>query len=418
MTGGMPQTRAGRRALAFILATVFIDMLGFGLVIPVLPMMVAELSGQPLSAATALGGWIIMGFAVAQFLFAPLLGNLSDRFGRRPVLLLSMAGHGTSYLIAAAATGIPALLAARILAGATGASYATAYAYIADVTPPERRAQEFGLIGVAFGLGFIFGPAFGGILGAADHRLPFLAAALLCALNFLLGLFVLPESLPAARRRPFVLARANPFGFLGQLRGLGPTLTRLALVLFLWSLALQALHGIWSYVAAWRYGWSPFEVGVSLAAVGVAAVAVNGLLVRRAVARFGEGTTVRIGLSAGLLAFALYALADRAALAFVAIAVGALGGLIVPAMQALMTRLAPADAQGALQGGVSALTSLTIVIGPPMFAQVFAHFTAPARAVPLGGAPFVLAFVLAGLALLLFLATETPGRRPSPRPAG
>jgi DHA1 family tetracycline resistance protein-like MFS transporter len=416
MTTPLPRA-AERRALGFILVTVFIDMLGFGLVIPVLPVLVATLSGRDIAQATAIGGWLIMSFAIAQFLFAPLLGNLSDRFGRRPVLLVSMAGHGLAYLLAAAAGSIPLLLAARILAGATGASYSTAYAYIADVTPPERRAQEFGLIGVAFGLGFIFGPALGGILGAADHRLPFLAAAALSALNFLFGLFVLPESLARERRRAFDWRRANPLGAFRNLGAFGPPLIRLAMVLFLWGLALQALHGIWSYVAAWRYGWSPFEVGVSLAAVGVAAVAVNGLLVRRSVARFGEAATAVIGLSAGLFAFLLYALADTPALAFVAIAVGALGGLIVPAMQALMTREVPATAQGELQGGVSALNSLTIILGPPLFAQVFAHFTAPGAPLVLPGAPFVLAFALAALALLIFLASVPLGARAAGRPA-
>ncbi len=408
---------ADRRALAFIFLTVFIDMLGFGLVIPVLPVLVATLSGRDLSQATAIGGWLIMSFAFAQFLFAPLLGNLSDRFGRRPVLLLSMAGHGLAYLLAAAAQAIPVLFAARVLAGATGASYSTAYAYIADVAPAERRAQEFGLIGVAFGLGFIFGPALGGILGAADDRLPFLAAAALSAVNCVFGLFVLPESLPGARRRAFDWRRANPLGAFRHLGSLGPSLIRLAMVLFLWSLALQALHGIWSYVAAWRYGWSPFEVGVSLAAVGVAAVAVNGLLVRRSVRRFGESATVVIGLSAGLLAFLLYALADRPALAFVAIGVGALGGLIVPAMQALMTREVPPSAQGELQGGISALNSLSIIIGPPMFAQIFAHFTAPDAPVVLAGAPFIVAFALAALALGLFLASRPLALRAARRPA-
>lgn len=408
--------RANRRALAFIVLTVFIDMLGFGLVIPVLPMMVSTLSGREIAQATAIGGWLIMSFAIAQFLFAPFLGNLSDRYGRRPVLLISMAGHGAAYLVAAVATTIPMLFVGRVLAGLTGASYSTAYAYIADVTPPERRAQDFGLIGVAFGLGFIFGPALGGILGATDYRIPFLVAAGLSALNFLFGLFVLPESLPPERRRRFELARANPLGAFRHLTGFGPQLIRMAMVLFLWSLALQALHGIWSYVAAHRYSWSPFEVGVSLAVVGLAAVTVNGLLVRRAVRRFGEVMTVVIGLSAGVLAFSLYALADKPGLAFVAIAVGSLGGLIVPAMQSLMSQEVPPTSQGELQGGVSALNSLTIVIGPPMFAQVFAFFTSPAAPVYAPGAPFVLAFALAAAALALFLRT-VPRTRAAQRPA-
>jgi DHA1 family tetracycline resistance protein-like MFS transporter len=396
-------TPAERRALAFIMVTVFIDMLGFGLVIPVLPVMVSTLSGREIAQATAIGGWLIMSFAIAQFLFAPLLGNLSDRFGRRPVLLVSMAGHGFAYLIAAFALSVPMLLVGRVIAGMTGASYSTAYAYIADVAPPERRAQDFGLIGVAFGLGFIFGPAVGGVLGASDYRIPFLVAAGLSGLNFLFGLIVLPESLPPERRRAFEWRRANPLGAFRKLGSFGPRLLRLAGVMFLWGLALQALHGIWSYVAAHRYDWSPFEVGLSLAAVGVAAVTVNGLLVRRSVRRFGEAMTVTIGLCAGLVAFGLYTLADRPELAFVAIAVGALGGLIVPALQSLMSQQVPATSQGELQGGVSALNSLTIIIGPPMFAQIFAYFTAPGAPVQAPGAPFIVAMGLAAMALLLFM---------------
>lgn len=393
-----PRTAAERRALIFIVALVFLDTMSFGLVIPVLPGLVMELGGVDLPAATAIGGWLVMSFAIAQFLASPVLGGLSDRFGRRPVLLISMGGHALAFLIAAFAPSLPVLLAGRIIAGLTGASFSTAYAYIADVTPPERRAQDFGLVGVAFGLGFMAGPALGGLLGGIDLRLPFLVAAAACALNFALGLFVLPESLPPERRRAFSATRANPFLVLGRVSALRGPLLVLASVHFLWWLALQAQHSIWPYYTAFRYGWTPQQVGLSLGLVGGLAVMVNGFVVKRAVRWLGEGRTLQFGLLAGASAMLVYSLSSLSLPVIAGIFIGALGGLAQSSLQALATSQTPANQQGELQGLLNALSSLTIVIGPVFYAQLFSRVSAAGL---WAGAPFMVASALALVAFLL-----------------
>lgn len=396
-----PPRPASRRALAFIVLLVWIDTLSFGLVIPVLPNLVMTLGQVSLSEASAIGGWLVMSFAIAQFIASPILGGLSDRFGRRPVLLVSSAGHAVAFLIAALAPNLLVLLVGRIISGATGASYSTAYAYIADVTPPEKRAQNFGLVGVAFGLGFMAGPALGGLLGAQDYRLPFLAASAACMANFLLGWFVLPESLRRDLRRPFALARANPFATFRRLSALGGPLLVLAIAHFLWWMAIQAQHTIWPYYTQYRFGWSPQEVGLSLGVVGLLSVLVNGLVVRRAVKRLGEARTLRVGLLAGALALGLYALADAPALLFAGILIGSLGALGPASLQALATSMTAADAQGELQGALNAISSVTIVVAPPLYAQIFAHVSGADPLVRLPGAPFLLAAAMAGAAFLL-----------------
>jgi MFS transporter, DHA1 family, tetracycline resistance protein len=387
--------------LAFITLTVLLDTMGFGLIIPVLPTLVAELGAVPLNQAATIGGALIMTYAMAQFLFSPVIGGLSDAHGRRPVLLLSMAGFAGSMLVAAFATSLWMLFAGRVLAGITGASYSTATAYMTDVTPPERRAQTFGLIGVAFGLGFIVGPAVGGLLGGIDTRLPFLAAAALACLNMLFGIFRLPESLPRERRRPFDVRRANPVGSVRQIASLGGALRRFAIAYFLWMLAIQVLHGMWAYIAAYRYSWGPTGIGASLTVVGVLAVIVNGFLVRRAVARFGEWRTTLIGIAAGTAGYVLHLFASQPALAYLAIGVGALGGLTVPALQSLMTSQASADAQGELQGALGTIAAATVILGPLIFSQLFAAFTGTETAFHAPGIPFLLAALLAAGALLL-----------------
>ncbi|MFN3371140.1 MAG: TCR/Tet family MFS transporter [Sphingomonadaceae bacterium] len=390
-----------RGSLAFITATVLLDTMGFGLIVPVLPLLVSDLGKVPLEDAAPIGGTLIMTYALTQFVFAPVIGGLSDAHGRRPVLLASMAGFAVSMLIAWWATALWMLFVGRILAGITGASYSTAYAYIADVTPPDRRAQTFGLLGVAFGLGFIVGPAMGGLLGAIDPRLPFLAAAGLAVCNMAVGIFLLPESLPPARRRPFDIGRANALGAVRQLGRLGGPLRRLATVYFLWMLAIQSLHGMWSYISAYRYQWTPFEIGLSLTLVGVLAVLVNGFLVKRAVSRLGEWRTAIAGVGSGTVAYVIHLIAGTPELAYLAILVGALGGLTVPALQALMTARAPASAQGELQGALAALSSITVVIGPILFSQLFAAFTGADAPLYAPGAPFLMAALLAGAALVL-----------------
>jgi len=384
--------------------------MGFGLIIPVLPTLVAELGNVPINQAATIGGALIMTYAMAQFLLSPVIGGLSDAHGRRPVLLLSMAGFAGSMLVAAFATSLWMLFAGRILAGITGASYSTATAYMADVTPPDRRAQTFGLIGVAFGVGFIIGPAMGGLLGGIDIRLPFLAAAGLACVNMLLGIFRLPESLPPERRRPFDLRRANPVGSVRQISRLGGALRRFAIAYFLWMLAIQVLHGMWAYIAAYRYSWGPTGIGASLAMVGVLAVIVNGLLVRWAVARIGEWRTALLGIAAGTAGYFIHIFADQPALAYLAITVGALGGLTVPALQALMTSQTAADAQGELQGALGTIAASTVIMGPLLFSKLFTLVTGADARLYAPGLPFLVAAVLAGSALLM-LAT---GRKPTP----
>lgn len=400
--------------LAFITLTILLDTMGFGLIIPVLPTLVAELGNVPINEAATIGGTLIMTYAIAQFLFSPVIGGLSDAHGRRPVLLLSMAGFAVSMVIAAVATSLWMLFAGRIFAGIMGASYSTATAYMADVTPPDRRAQTFGLIGVAFGLGFIIGPAMGGLLGGIDIRLPFLAAAGLACINMLFGFFRLPESLAPERRRPFDWRRANPVGTVRQISRLGGALRRFAIAYFLWMLAIQVLHGMWSYIAAYRYSWGPTGIGTSLAVVGVLAVVVNGLLVRRAVARFGEWHTALLGIAAGTAGYLIHVFADQPALAYLAIIVGALGGLTVPALQALMTSQASADTQGELQGALATIAAATVILGPLLFSQLFALVTSADGPFYAPGLPFLVAAALAAGALLLLATGPKPAPAPGP----
>jgi DHA1 family tetracycline resistance protein-like MFS transporter len=402
------ESRALRGPLAFIILTVLLDTMGFGVIIPVLPTLVAELGGVPMDKAATIGGLLIMTYALAQFLFSPVVGGLSDAHGRRPVLLLSMAGFAGSMLIAWAATSLAVLFAGRILAGITGASYSTATAYIADVTPPEKRAQTFGLIGVAFGLGFIIGPALGGFAGGVDSRLPFLLAAGLACINILVGLFLLPESLAPEKRRPFDWRRANPVGSVRKLGSLGGPLRRLAIAYFLWMMAIQSLHGMWAYISAYRYHWSPPDIGLSLTAVGVLAVIVNGFLVKRAVKQLGEWRTALTGMAAGALGYTIHVVASTAPLAYLAIAVGALGGLTVPALQALMTARATPDTQGELQGALGTIAASTVVMGPLIFSQIFQFFSGPDAPIHAPGMPFALSAALAGAALLMLAGRQAP----------
>ncbi|PZU48010.1 MAG: tetracycline resistance MFS efflux pump [Sphingomonas sp.] len=397
-----------RGPLTFILLTVLMDVIGFGLIIPVLPSIISELGHVDLSEAAGIGGLIIMCYALAQFLFSPVMGGLSDAFGRRPVLLTSMGGFAISMLITAFAPALWVLFLARTLAGLTGASIATANAYIADITPPQRRAQTYGLLGVAFGVGFALGPAIGGMIGSLHPRWPFIVAAGMAGCNMMMGWFLLPESLPPERRRPFDWRRANIVGSFRQLGRLGGELRQLALVYFLWMLAIQSLHGIWSYVTAYRYGWTPKGIGLSLTYVGVMAIIVNGLLVRRSVKWQGEWRTAVTGIAFGSLAYIVYFFADQPQLAYVGLTIGSLGGLAIPALQAMMTERTPPNAQGELQGALGTLSSLTIILGPPLFALVFSRFSGANAVLPLPGMPFLLSTLLAGSALLVLMRSK-PG---------
>ena len=400
-------------ALAFIFATVLIDVIGLGIVIPVLPKLVVSLAHVEVTAAARIGGYLMVAYSVMQFVFGPILGGLSDRYGRRPILLFSLTAFGVDYFVMGFAPTLAWLFAGRIVAGIAGASFNSAYAYIADVTPPERRTQDFGLLGFAFGIGFIIGPALGGLLAAYGTRAPFFAAAALALINVVYGYFAVPESLAAADRRPFDWRRANVWGSIVRLRQVRPVVLTLALATFLWSFAQMSLQASWNYYTLFRFHWSVREVGWSLAAVGVSAIVAQAVLTRVLVPRFGERRLVGWGALSSIAAYLIYAFAGAGWVMYVGIAVGTLGGLVYPALQSLMTAEVGRDEQGELQGSVSSLVSLAAIVGPLAMTQAFAYFSAFDAPVHLPGAAFVLAAVLATGALLLFrraVATTSPAR--------
>lgn len=396
-----------RHALTFIFITVLIDTIGFGIVIPVLPQLIVELTGRPVNEAARIGGWLAFAYAITQFGFGPVMGNLSDRFGRRPVLLASLLAFAVDYLLMGLAPTLTLLFVGRVIAGVTGASYSTAYAYIADISPPEKRAQNFGLTGMAFGLGFIVGPAIGGLVG--EHfgtRAPFFVAAGLALLNAAYGWFILPESLPPERRRRFDIRRANPIGTLIQLRRYQPVVLSLAMALFTWQLGHQVLQGSWSFYTIYRFDWTPAMVGLSLAAVGLTAAIVQGGLVRIIIPKIGERRAVMLGMCSGLAGYLVYAFAGQGWMMYAGIAVAAFSGLAYPSMNALMSQQVDPNAQGELQGAVSSLLSLATIIGPPMMTQLFAYFSGPGAPVHLPGAAFLMAAALTVASLLLFRRVE------------
>lgn len=391
---------ARRAAVVFIFITVALDILALGVMIPVLPKLVLGFLGGDSAGAANWYGWFAAAFAGMQFLCSPLLGALSDRFGRRPVVLLSNLGLGLDYIVMALAPNLWVLFVGRVFAGMTSASISTANAYIADVTPAEKRAAAFGMLGAAFGLGFVIGPAMGGLLGSVDQRLPFWVAAGLSLLNFAYGFFILPESLPPERRAPFAWRGANPLGALRFLRahaGVAP----LALIGFLSQLAHMSLPAIFVLYADYRYGWDEWQVGIALAAVGVSSALVQGGLVRRLVPRFGEVRMLRVGLLAGALGFLLYGFAPSAAWIWLAIPVMASWGFATPSMQGLLSRRVDASEQGRLQGALTSLTGMAGIFGPFLFTQAFAAAIRHPLDWHLPGLAFYLAASLLAAALLL-----------------
>ena len=398
----MSDTSKTNRALAFIFVTILIDSIGFGIVTPVFPGLIMALTGKDIAAAAPISGWLGLGYALMQFVFAPVIGALSDRFGRRPVLLASLAAFGIDYLAMAFAPTLAWLFAARLIAGITGASFGTAYAYIADVSPAERRAANFGIAGMGFGLGFIIGPAAGGLLAAYGTRVPFMAAAGLALLNVAYGYFLLPESLAVENRRPYDWRRANPVGSLMRLRRYKPVVLALASATFLWVVGFQALPVTWNYFTIARFGWNAAQVGYSLAAVGVVAVIMQGLVSRWLLPRIGERRAVVYGVCSAVAAYLIYAFAVRGWQLYVGIAVGALSGLVYQSMQALMSREVDQTEQGELQGSIASLFSLASIIGPVAMTQAFSYFASGRAPVYLPGAPFILAAVLSAAMLAVF----------------
>jgi DHA1 family tetracycline resistance protein-like MFS transporter len=392
-----------RAALVFIYITAVLDWLAFGLIVPVLPKLVENFLGGDTARAAEVFGVFGTAWALMQFVFSPVLGALSDRFGRRPVILLSNFGLGLDYVLMALAPSLTWLFVGRVISGITSASFSTASAYIADVAPPEKRAQGFGMIGAAFGFGFVVGPATGGVLGGIDPHLPFWVAAGLSIANGFYGLFVLPESLPPERRTAFTLRSANPIGALGLLRS-QPMLFGLAGVALLYNLAHDVQPHVFVFYTTHRYGWSQATVGLTLAVVGITGILVSAGLVGPIVARLGERRALLAGLVFGALGFAIYGLAPTSFWFWASMPVTAMWGIYGPSAQSLMTQQVSATEQGALQGALNALRGITGLVTPAIYTLTFAHFLDT-----LPGAPFLLASGLLVMALLL-AAWVTKGR--------
>ncbi len=387
-------------ALGFIFITILIDVIGLGIIIPVVPKLIAELINGDLSTASRYGGWLMFSYAFMQFSFAPVLGNLSDRYGRRPILLISLFGFALNYLLLAYAPNIGWLFIGRILSGILGGSMTTASAYIADVSTPDKRAQNFGLIGVAWGLGFIIGPLLGGVLGHYGSRLPFFAAAALSFINFLYGYFVLPESLHKRQRRAFEWKRANPLGSVLYLRRY-PALAGLLVSLILLYIGMNPVQITWTYYVMEKFSWNEAWVGYSLGFFGLMMAVVQGLLIRVAIPRLGQQKSVYIGLLFYCLGLLLYAFASQGWMMFAFTIPYCMGGIAGPALQGIISNQVPTNQQGELQGGLTSLMSATSIIGPPLMTTIFAYFTEKGAPVHFPGAPFLLGSFLMLISALL-----------------
>jgi len=396
-----------RLAVPVILSTVALDAIGVGLIFPVMPDLILSVTGGTLAGAALWGGVLSTGFAVMQFLFGPALGALSDRWGRRPVLLGSLAVLAAGYVLMALAMTIWLLLVSRLVAGIASATHATATAFLADISAPEDRGRRFGLVGAAFGFGFVAGPAIGGLLAGVDTRAPFWGAALLAAINLAIAAVVLPETVTDRIRRPFSLARANPVGALAAVSRL-PGLARLLTVFALLAVAMNVYPSIWPYFGTARFGWDAPMIGASLAVYGVCFGIAQATLVGPLIARFGEAGAATLGLCLGIATLTAFGFVAQGWLALALTVIAAVGGLTTPALQALASRATPEDAQGELQGVLASLNALAMIVAPLVMTAVFAAFTAPGAVAYLPGAPFLLAAGLAGLALALHLARPRP----------
>lgn len=389
-------------ALTFIFITMLIDVTGLGIIIPVMPKLIMELSGESLSSAARYGGWMIFAYASMQFIFSPILGGLSDQYGRRPVLLFSLLGFGIDYIVLGFAPTMGWLFVGRIIAGITGASFTTAGAYIADVSPPEKRAQNFGLIGAAFGLGFILGPVLGGFLGEYGARVPFFVSAGLTLVNWLYGYFVLPESLLPENRRPFEWSRSNPINSLLNLRRY-PIVLGLVFPNVLIMIAGFATQSTWTFYCMDKFGWTEKMVGLSLGFVGVMAALVQGGLTRAIIPKLGNYRSISVGLILYAIGFVLYALANQGWMMFAVTALASLGGIAMPALQGVMSNQVPMNEQGELRGALTSVMSLTSVVGPLIMTQLFGYFTSTAAPIQLPAAPFWLGAILIFFSWLLIV---------------
>ncbi len=388
--------------VVFILITVMIDSIGIGLILPVMPDLIQEVSGGDLASAAIWGGILSTAFAVMQFLFGPIVGNLSDRFGRRPVLLIALFFMALDYLVMALAWAIWILLIGRVVGGITAATQSVANAYMADISKPEEKAANFGLVGAAFGVGFVIGPLIGGILGELGTRAPFYAAAILAAANMVFGYFVLPETVTDRIRRPFRWSRANPFGAFASI-GSMPGVGRLVAMFFLYQVAFFVYPAIWAFFTRARFGWEPGMIGLSLASFGVALAIVQGGLIRIILRRLGERYTVIYGLTFNACAFLALALVTNGTVALILTPLTALGAVVTPALQGMMSRTVPDDAQGELQGVLTSAAAVSMILSPLIMTQIFALFTSGAMPVYLPGAPFLVSMLLMAACAAVFL---------------
>jgi MFS transporter, DHA1 family, tetracycline resistance protein len=392
-----------RNPLIFVLLTVLIDTIGFGIILPVIPQLIMQIAEVDLAGAARLGGFLLVVFALLQFLCGPLIGNLSDRFGRRPVLLISLLAFGVNYALMGLAPTLGWLFVGRALTGIAGAIFGPANAFVADVTPPEKRAQSFGLIGAAFGLGFVLGPVLGGFLGELGPRAPFFAAASLAFCNFIYGFFVLPETLPRERRRPFSLARANPLGTLLAFRG-EKQLLALMFAAFVWQLAFHVYPATWAYFVIAKFKLTPAAIGGTLALSGLSMGLVAGFLTGRIVAKLGETRAAPLGVFVGMSAFLSYAFMNESWMLYPTLLLGGLQGIAMPAMNASMSKLLGPERQGELSGGIASMMGLSAIIGPLALTDTLARYSAPDAELYFPGAAFLLAALLAFLCLVLLLA--------------
>ena len=396
--------KSNKPALSFIFITMLVDIIGLGIILPVLPALIQELTGGTVSDASKYGGWMMFAYAIMQFLFSPILGGLSDRFGRRPILLISLFGFGLDYLFLAFAPTIAWLFVGRLLSGICGASITTATAYIADISTPEKRAQNFGIVGMAFGIGFIVGPVIGGVLGEFGSRIPFFAAAGLTFLNWVYGYFVLPESLSVENRRKFEWKRANPIGSLKHL-GRYPVILGLVASLVLVYIAAHAVQSTWTFFTIERFSWSKAMVGYSLGMAGLCVAIVQGGLIRIINPRLGPNRSVYVGMMMYAVGLSLFAFSNQGWMMFVFLIPYCLGGIAGPSLQGIISNQVPANEQGELQGALTSLISVTSIIGPPLMTNLFAFFTRKNGVIYFPGAAFMMGAILVSISG--FLAWRT-----------
>ncbi len=392
------------KAIFFILVTVLIDVIGIGIIIPIMPSLYQELSGGSISEASQYSAYLVFIYAIMQFIFSPIIGGLSDQYGRRPVLLLSLFGFGLDFIFLALAPSIGWLFIGRIISGIFGASFTTANAYIADVTEPEKRAQSFGMLGAAFGLGFIIGPSLGGILGEMGSRLPFWVAAGLAFINWLYGYFILPESLLPENRRKFNIKRANPIGSLINLKK-HPYILALVLSLFLVNVSNFATQGTWSFYTIEKFNWSKLEVGLSLGFVGLMVAIVQGGLIRLIIPKLGQEKSLFLGLAINSIGLLGFAFASSSWMMYAIMVPFAIGGLAGPAFQGIISNQVQKNEQGELQGGLTSLMSIAAIVGQPLMLGLFRVFTKENGIAYLPGAPFIMGSILSIISLFLTIRT-------------